>query len=167
MPQEWKWASTALRAAAFWVVAAGLWLLCTGSWKRDESILGVIVTLASTIFALAVFGQYEHPLDFRLRDLAQFWRAPIYFVVQVGSITWLLIKDLFGPRLPSLYRVCPFERRNDDALARSRRVLATAYTTTAPNFIVIGIDAERREMLFHQIERTKIPAMTKALGAQP
>jgi hypothetical protein len=44
--------------------------------------------------------------------------------------------------------------------------LATIYTTVAPNFIVIGIDPELSRMLFHQLERSSVPKMTGALGAQ-
>jgi hypothetical protein len=40
------------------------------------------------------------------------------------------------------------------------------YTTTAPNFIVIGIDPDLSRMLFHQIERSSVPKMTRELGAQ-
>jgi hypothetical protein len=36
----------------------------------------------------------------------------------------------------------------------------------APNFIVIGIDDDQAQMLFHQIERSSVPKMTQRLGAQ-
>jgi hypothetical protein len=37
----------------------------------------------------------------------------------------------------------------------------------APNFIIIGIDAAQSRMIFHQLERSEVPRMTKELGAQP
>jgi hypothetical protein len=36
----------------------------------------------------------------------------------------------------------------------------------APNFIVIGIDADEKQMLFHQLERSSVPRMSQSLGAQ-
>ena len=72
-----------------------------------------------------------------------------------------------GKRAQSLFRVSPFRagaRENPHAAAR--RALAVAYTTVAPNFIVLGINADGQRMLFHQIERSSVPKMTEQLGAE-
>jgi hypothetical protein len=44
-------------------------------------------------------------------------------------------------------------------------VLAVAYTTMSPNFIVLGINTKEKGLVFHQIERSGVPKMTKNLGA--
>jgi hypothetical protein len=80
----------------------------------------------------------------------------------------ILAKDLLGfKKADSLFRVTGFKRAKTNPLSVARRVLATAYTTVAPNFIIIGIDPDRNRMLFHQLERSSVPKMTQALGAQP
>lgn len=167
MARTTKSSRALLQAVVLFPAMIFLWVLCTGSWNRDEDILGVTAAILSTIFTIAVFRQYECPMSFRLADLVQVWRVPISIVSKVISITGLLARDLAGSRLPSLYRICRFEVPQDDALANARRVLATAYTTAAPNFIILGVDARHREMMFHQIQRTQIPAETRKLGARP
>jgi hypothetical protein len=80
----------------------------------------------------------------------------------------ILVKDLLGvKRAESFYRVSGFKTSKSNPLLVARRVLATFYTTMAPNFIVIGIDFRQSRMLFHQLQRSSVPQMTKALGAQP
>jgi hypothetical protein len=86
----------------------------------------------------------------------------------VCEIVLILAKDLLGiKRAASLYRVTGFQASDSDPRRVAKGVLATAYTTVAPNFIVIGIDAARKRMLFHQLERSGVSKMTKALGAHP
>jgi hypothetical protein len=86
----------------------------------------------------------------------------------IWEITVVLFKDLtYLSRAGSYYRVSGFKTGKRDRIAVARTVLTTVYTTTAPNFIVIGIDPELSRMLFHQIERSSVPKMTRALGAQP
>jgi hypothetical protein len=36
-----------------------------------------------------------------------------------------------------------------------------------PNFVILGIDQEKRRMLYHQIKRSGVPKMTQNLGARP
>jgi hypothetical protein len=89
-------------------------------------------------------------------------------VSKVYQIIVILVKDLFGvKRADSLYRVSGFKTSKSEPILIARRVFATFYTTMAPNFIVIGIDYRQSRMLFHQLERTSVSMMTKALGAQP
>jgi hypothetical protein len=84
------------------------------------------------------------------------------------EIIVILLKDLLGiRRAGSFYRVCGFKTSKSDPQLVARRILATFYTTMAPNFIVIGIDFRQSRMLFHQLERSSVSQMTKALGAQP
>ena len=86
----------------------------------------------------------------------------------VYEVAIILSKDLCGVKAAeSFYRVSGFKTSKSDPQLIARRVLATAYTTTAPNFIVIGIDYNQSRMLFHQLERSIVPKMTKELGAQP
>lgn len=106
-------------------------------------------------------------LEFRLRDLIQAWRIPWYVVTGVGEITWILIKDMFRiSPAENLFRVCGFDSSKQDPVRMARTVLAIAYTTMAPNFIVLGVDIAQSRMLFHQIAASKVPRMTARLGAK-
>lgn len=158
-----RWA----RTAAIVCVLALFWLLCTATLKRDESVEGVVAVLLSMVFAHAVAQQYETPLRFRLKDVLQIWRFPSAMVTQTWRVTVLLLRDLAGRRAASIYFVCPFDFSQPTAVNNTRRVLAASYTSATPSSIVIGIDAKKREMLLHQLDRSRLSKVTRELGARP
>ena len=147
------------------VVLAVGWIAFVGTLHAHEMIVGAVVVALSTAFCRLIYRSEKLPFDLRLRDVVQCWRIPWYILSGCAEITWLLLKDLAGKRADSLYRVCGFRTGKRDPLAVQRTALAIAFTTTAPNFIVIGIDPHQNHMLFHQIQRSEIPKMTQALGA--
>lgn len=152
----------------FGLMAIALWILFVGGLKVDEILVGTGVLLVTCAFLLVVRKTETLALDLHPGDLIQCWRIPWYILTGVYEIVLILLKDLLGlKRAESLYRVSGFKTSKSDPHLIARRVLATAYTTTAPNFIVIGIDYQQSRMLFHQLERSSVPRMTKALGAQP
>ena len=145
-----------------------LWILFVGGMRRDESIVGAGVLLLSGAF-LYLTGNKEHwTLELRWIDLAAGWRIPWYIISGIYEIIVVLAKDISRVKpAGSFYRFSGFKTSESDPRLVARRVLATAYTTTAPNFIVIGIDYRQSRMLFHQLERSSVPKMTKELGAEP
>ena len=147
------------------VMALG-WIGFVGSVHLHEMIVGAVVVALSTAFFQLVYRSETLPLALRPRDLVQCWRIPWYVLSGSSEIVWLLMKDLSGSPVDSLYRVCGFRTGMRDPVAVERSALAVAFTTTAPNFIVIGIDPHQNHMLFHQIQRSEIPKMTQALGAE-
>ena len=148
-------------------VAVFLWRVFTDSPSWHELAVGFVATTLTVLFFANMLRTETLNLELRARDLAQLWRIPWYILSGCWEITWLLLKDLAGKPAGSYYRACGFKtsRRNPTLIGRT--ALAVAYTTTAPNFIVIGVDPEHSLMLFHQIERSTVPKMAQALGAQP
>jgi hypothetical protein len=145
-----------------------LWILFVGGTRRNEMFVGVGVLLLSGAFTYQVWRIETLRAEFHLADIAQGWRTPWYILSGVFEIVVILVKDLFGiRRADSFYRVSGFKTSKSDPRLVARRILATFYTTMAPNFIVIGVDVRQSRMLFHQLERSSVPQMTKALGAQP
>jgi hypothetical protein len=160
-------AAVGLHILAMSLIAV-LWMLFTGGMRRDEMIVGVGVLLLSGAFLHLLSRKETLTLELRWRDLVACWRIPWYIVSRVYEISIILLKDLFGvKRAGSFYRVSGFKTSKSDRRLIARRVLATAYTTAAPNFIIIGIDFHQSRMLFHQLQRSSVPEMTKKLGAQP
>ncbi len=152
-------------AVALLLVTA-LWLLFTGSLNRDEWIVGGLSVVATMAFLTVVYRHELQGLDFSWRDALALWRTPWYLLSGIGEITLVLLKDLAGTRAESIFRVCGFRTAKDDPRLVTRRALATAYTSIAPNFIVVGVDYRQSRMLFHQIKRSSVPIMTKQLGAE-
>lgn len=111
---------------------------------------------------------YSAPFSPSLMDLLALWRLPWYLLSGTWEVLSVAAQDLIGvDRADSLFRVAPFEagaKKNPRTTAR--RVLAAVYTTVAPNFIVLGVNASDQKLLFHQIKRSSVPKMTEQLGAE-
>lgn len=149
------------------VVMGAEWILLVAGTKLHEMIVGAASVIASSVFLLAVHRTSPQNVRFRPADLAAGWRIPWYILSDVCTITVVLFKDLLGlEKAQSLYRVSGFKTGKHDPVLVARRVLATVYTTTGPNSIVIGIDYTQSRMLFHQLKRSGVSKMTRSLGAQ-
>jgi len=142
------------------------WILLVAGTRPDEMIVGAASIVISAIFLAQAHKSSTLKLNFHLSDIATGWRIPWYVVSDCFALTRILLRDLFtAHRAGSHYRVSGFKTIKDDPRLIARGVLATLYTTTSPNSIVIGIDYKQSRMLFHQLERSPVSTMTKHLGA--
>jgi hypothetical protein len=149
------------------VLAPALWASLVWTSNPHEHIAGLLCEAVTLLFLLGLCHSTATNLTIRIRDLAQCWRVPWYILSKDWEITVLLVKDVLHlGRAQSLFRVCGFDSSTHDPVRVARTVMAVAFTTAAPNFIVIGIDPSQSRMLFHQIARGEVPEMTKALGAK-
>lgn len=161
--------TTATRNAAqtilLLVALAVFWLACVANLTKDDMIVGAGAVALSVAFCFFVVRTL--PLHFRptLRDLLELWRLPADVAIDVVQITLVLVRDLLGNPAPSLFRATSWNSVDHDGRSVARRTLAIAGTTISPNFIVVGIDSERRQMLFHQVKDSPVPRMTQRLGA--
>lgn len=159
---------SAMAPALAIVLMAGSWVVFVGGVQRDEMFVGAGVLLLTAAFLYLVWRVETLKVELRTKDVAQGWRIPWDVAGDVWRLIVILARDVFGSRRAgSFYRVCAFRKSRPEAQFAGRDVLATAFTTMSPNSIVIGIDREQGRMLFHQLQRTGIPKMTRALGAQP
>lgn len=143
------------------------WIGFVGSVHLHEMIVGVAVVALSTAFCRLIFSAETLPLALHLRDVLQVWRVPLDIAKDTLLVTRVLFADLFtGRRAGSFYRACGFRTSLRDPVLVGRSALATMYATMSPNMIVIGIDAARSQMLFHQIARDDLSELTRSLGAQ-
>lgn len=151
------------------VVTAGLlWQIFVGSSiNAHEMYVGAVCVVLTILFISSVARTLGVNLTIRLRDLVQGLRIPGYLVTGNWKITVVLLKDFFHIAPPqNRFRVCGFDSSTDNPVRVARTVMTVAFTTAAPNFIVIGIDPSQSRMLFHQISATDIQTMAKALGAK-
>jgi hypothetical protein len=155
-----------------WAIAlplvALLWILFVGGVRRDEMIAGVGVLLLSGGFLYQVWRTETLNLNFDLKDVVRGWLIPWYLLTDSCVIIAVFAMDLIGiRRAGSFYRVSRLKTRESDPRLVARRVLATFYSTMAPNSIIIGVDPRQNRILFHQLKRSSISTMTQALGAEP
>ncbi|MFN2975243.1 hypothetical protein [Terriglobus aquaticus] len=148
------------------VLVLALWMLFTGSKQAHEWVAGAFSIACTLSLLIVVYREQSQTFDLRWSDALALWRTPWYVVSGIVEITVVLLKDLAGHRAESIFRVCGFRTAKEDPLLVTRRALATAYTSIAPNFIVLGVDHQQSRMLFHQIQRSSVPRMTKQLGAE-
>ena len=145
-----------------------LWLVFVGTFAGPEMLIGIGTCLVAA-FALCVV-QRADPAHFhpRLHDVLQLAYVPWLLVQGTYEILSVSLRDLFGGRKAvSAFRVARFHAGSPtDPRATGRRVLAITGTTMAPNFIILGINASTNELLFHQIEKSPVPNLTKNLGAE-
>lgn len=141
------------------------WIGCVATFHVHEMIVGAVAVVLSVAFCLFVVRTL--PLEFRpeLADLLQAWRLPWYILVDLVQIVWVLVLDFAGRPAPSLFRSSPWGPVKNNGRETAQRALAVAYTTVSPNCIVIGIDCQRRQLLYHQLRASELPIMTRRLGA--
>jgi multisubunit Na+/H+ antiporter MnhE subunit len=148
------------------VMACG-WILLVAGTKPHELIVGVVSVSAAALFLYQVKRSETLELRFRLADVITGWRVPGYLVVDVWVIVRILMLDLLRiKRARSHYRVWRFKTAKRRPVSATRGVLATLYTTMAPNSIVVGIDYKQQRVLIHQMERSELTATERELGAK-
>ena len=145
-----------------------LWLLFVGTFTSHELLIGLIAIVVAAAGRVVIEIHYPVQFSPTFKELLSFWRLAWYALSGTVEIVLVASKDLLGIKpAQSLFRVADFKAgRQEDAHDTARRVLDVVHTTIAPNFIVLGINSSDQKLLFHQIERSGIPQMTKTLGAQ-
>jgi len=160
-------ARTVVATFAEWVLLALAWLLFSDSTDAAEIVVGLFVAGAGAVALHVVrVRKLAHvaPLP---RCFAQAWRLPKLVFSGTWEISRVLFRQIFR-REPakSMLFATPYSavgKGDDDA---TRRALATMYTSITPNFVIIDIDLERRYLLFHQLDESETPEMTRRLGAE-
>ena len=144
------------------------WVWLVVGTHLDEMIVGAAVVVVATLFLLLVHRSQPNAIQLHWKDVVQGWRIPWYMASDTWVVTLIFFKDLLHLRSAgSYYRVCGFKCSKRDPAILGRGVLTTIYMTATPNTIALGIDPQSSRMLFHQLERTSVPKMARALGAQP
>lgn len=161
------------RASAGWLLlqfaaAYALWFLFVGELTVDEALFGLVGAGVTAFASQAVMGRHLAPLRARWRDVLQIWRLPRYLL----SGSWLILavlarQVLLGQPAGSLLLEVPFDPGGDDDESAVRRALAIIYSCSTPNFVVLGVDRQRGRLIYHQLRRAPVPAMTVRLGARP
>jgi len=150
---------TALRGHAlawlgWWVLSMLLWLLFTSTVNASEAIAGFGSSAVAATAAEIVRANRRFLFAPRLRWIAPAWRIPI----QIARDTWIVFRVLANhvtgrKRVRGTWQAVPFEHGGErSGRSSARRALATIGVTMSPNSYVVGIDPERDELMFHQLE---------------
>jgi hypothetical protein len=149
----------------YWAASFCLWLLFVNTTRMHELWLAAAASVVAASGAEVVRAQPFADFRPRLVWLIQAWREPWYILEGCATIFWVFFKHFFRPE-PSVLREVVYDPGGSDRESAARRALAITYTTVPPNFVVLGIDFDKRVMLVHQVSETETPAMTRNLGAE-
>lgn len=153
------------QAIVFFLMAV-LWILLVSGVKGQEMLVGLGSVVLSFLFLTRIAHRSPLPIDFRVRDIAAGWVLPWQVCHDAWVVLVVLARSFMGERPESLFRVTGFNAAPGDPQRNARQVLATVYTTTTPNAIVLGVDADQSRMLIHQLRRAKTTDLLRRLGAR-
>lgn len=151
-----------------WAVLAGAWLVFVGTFDAAESYVGAIVAALGAVASNVVLER--RIVAFYVRPRLLLIGARIFRDVAADTLVVLavLAERMLGAREPAAKLVAvPFGACGDDKRSAARRAMAIAFTTIAPNSLVLGIDRERRRAVFHQLRDAPTPPPLVELGGPP
>ncbi|GEJ55399.1 hypothetical protein [Anaeromyxobacter diazotrophicus] len=164
-------APTVRRRAVEWALhlagAYAAWLAFTQRLAPSELAVGAGAALLAAVASRLVWSRNGATFAGAGRWLLAGWQVAPYAFTGTVEILRVLARQLGGRPAPSLLLAVRFDAGGPGPREQARRALAVAYTTMTPNFIVLGVDAERGLLWFHQLERSEVPDMTRRLGARP
>lgn len=151
--------------AAF-LFAGAFYLLLIDTTSSPELYAGAAAALLA---ALVCTGANRNGLrGVRLRRVApgRVARALAQIPADIVWVSAAALAQLVSPRpVRGRWRTAPFRFGEDDDVGdTSRRALAEAVGSIAPNTIVIGVDDERDLLLAHQLRPGGGPERTDVLG---
>jgi multisubunit Na+/H+ antiporter MnhE subunit len=139
-----------------WLACFVLWLLLTATVDRSELVVGAgAAAIAATVFEVA----RQHGAPRARPRWAWFKPAPILPVL-VARDTIVVFAELVrqlrgGHRRPGRLRIVRLPDLGDSAERRAQHLFVTIGVSLSPNTYVIGFEADRDEMLVHQLVPTR------------
>ncbi|HEY1596060.1 MAG TPA: hypothetical protein VGF74_11735 [Thermoleophilaceae bacterium] len=136
-----------------------MWLWLDDTLAVPELIVGAVASLLAATVAAFVLEAAAPPVRVRLRWLRHAWRLPAHAVADLGRLARVLVLSLVGRRgTGGGFRAFHFEPGSgNDPEDVGRRALAKLAGSFSPNTVVVGIDAERKLILVHQLEPDDSP----------
>ncbi len=151
-----------------WILFFGAWLLFVGSLEWAELIAGWVAAALAATGSHVAWATDLARFSAHLSWIAQAWRLPLSMVTDSFEVLGVLLRHLFTRhKAQSLLRAVPYEACGSTDDEAALRALAITYTNIAPSFVVVGIDLERRVMLFHLLKGRPLSEVTRRLGAKP
>jgi hypothetical protein len=146
-----RWAA----AAAWFVIALGLWTLWVAQPTLVNWVVGIAVSAVTAVGARVVAARGLHSYTFRRSWLRLFAPVPWQIVVDF----WLITRELAvaiatrnrGTR--GEWVTARFDAGGDTPRGRSWRALVTMAATFSPNSYVVDIDREQERRTNHDLVR--------------
>ena len=152
-----------IRLVAAGAIFLSLWLLFVFQISLSELIAGIVASAATLFAAWKMLRTVPTCFEPRARWVAQVWRIPGMICTDI----WLLVKHLIrrasGRPSRSSFETAPLRPAKGQCRAASQRALATLLFSIAPNSVVLRIDAQTGDVLFHHLEPAPVPEVLRSL----
>ncbi len=152
-----------LRLAIAWIAFLSLWLLFVFQVSTPELIVGAVASALTVLGGYVTFRVAPACFKPRLRWLAQAWQLPAMVVKDLWPLARHLGREITHQPSRSAFQKVAFQAVGDDCCATAQRALAVLYVSTTPNTVVLDIDRQKAEMLFHVMEPEPLPGLVRTL----
>lgn len=151
-------------ASIEWLLLLGLWMAFVSQVTKDELLVGVataaIGAVGDAIVKEKKFAKFKPKLSWLLLICWEPW----YAIDGTWSTLKAIAEKLMGKPSKARFKAAKYDANGEDAQSAAKRALAVAYMTIPPNFIIVGIDRDKGEVLIHQVEPTNVPLIARKLG---
>jgi multisubunit Na+/H+ antiporter MnhE subunit len=135
------------------VLSMALWLAFTTTINKSQAVVGLGTSIIAATAGEIVRARIPVGFRPRLRWFRHAVRLPWSIVKDTATVLAVLANHVTGrKRVRGQWRAVPFPHGSpQDHEAGARRALVTAGVTMTPNTVVVGVDADRDELLVHQL----------------
>jgi multisubunit Na+/H+ antiporter MnhE subunit len=141
--------------AVLCVLCCALEVALVGKIDPQETPVGLIVGLVTAVAVAAAARAGGERYGFRLVWLGVVPRIMLHVVRDTVRLFAILVRRLCGGPLPGDRIVeIPFDPGDDDAESHTRRALAVAAVSCAPNSIVLNLHRARGTLRVHYLDGT-------------
>lgn len=147
------------------VLGGGFYLLLVDTTSSPELYVLAVVAITSGI-ALWLSREQEF-VEAQIRPwwLLRGWRVLAKIVPDILVLCREALTQLFRPRQArGSFRAVPFDACQETPADTGRRALTEWLGSVAPNTIVVGVDAEKRLLVVHQLRRQGDPDDVDPMG---
>jgi multisubunit Na+/H+ antiporter MnhE subunit len=139
-----------------WTVTAAVlfafWLLLVDTTEEPQLYTGIVAAALGATGSELVRAQGIARVRPSLRLLASFWRPLLTVPLDLALLTREAVLGLLGRRrTEGRLRALPFDPGTGGSGDQARYAAAELAGSFSPNTFVIGIDAEKRMILVHQL----------------
>ncbi len=147
-----------------WLLLLALWMGFVSQWSKAEFLFGILFATVGAIADAVVKKEGLAKFKPKLSWLVLIFWEPWYAIDGTSATLKAIGRKLMGKKSEAQFKVDSFDAPGDDPRSSAKRALAIAYMTIPPNFIIVGIDNEKRQVLIHQVEPTSTPLIAQKLG---
>lgn len=160
-----RWVSHGRHALVWGISLFGLWMVFVDNTHEAELVTGAVVAGAAALLDTLILAARRQPVRVSSAMLRYAYRPWLLLISDTVKIIAALGQTLAGGGpVHGRFRAVRYEAVADNADCRARRILTEWGASLGANRYVIGIDAEARYLLVHELTESSRPLDPMELG---